>query len=577
MSMYMYKKAASMSTLVLLAGLAFGVAVSVPSNTGAFWGLDTDTPTPIPSVQSNGAAFVNQVVIATLAPGQTTSVSITMKNTGTTTWIGGDYGYKLGSQNPQDNTRWGFGRMYLQDVDVKPGKQTTFTYDITAPLAPGDYNFQWQMVSDDQNNGGWFGALTDNIVIKVINIHTPTPTPTPTPTATPLATRDVICPLNSTDFTKIFYFSDPINNYIIANTTENGATSDKFPFTLAAGIYNTTLVGYDNHFDHPDQYQPNEQYLVRLFSGSAYVTRTYSLYDILDDREYQTTSYANLRIGQPITSLMAVHSAYPNSNPNSITPVCVGFKLTGSLETPTPTLTPTPTINPFCSATISKATISWNSAERGAQEYYVDVDNDNNWSNGFWNKFVASGNTSTAAQDGFSGVGTGTALTLVANATYYVRVFYVATNEHSPTASFSASNCGTPGNAKLSIDKLVRNITQNSGETDSVSARPFDTVEFVIRVRNTGTANAVNVRIWDVLPAGLTYQSGDALNTNVGTLTPDQQTTLRFRATVREDAYFSYGTTPLTNTATALADNTDSVNASAKVWVTRNQQYDTLQ
>ena len=127
----------------------------------------------------------------------------------------------------------------------------------------------------------------------------------------------------------------------------------------------------------------------------------------------------------------------------------------------------------------------------------------------------------------------------------------------------------TQTNPSLSIEKLVRNITQGSGEADAVSARPLDTIEFVIRVRNTGNADAVNVRITDNLPAGLSFQSADSFN--LGTLVPNQQVTVRIRATVREDSYFSFGTTRLTNTASVLADNVNSVSDSAYLDVTRTQ------
>ena len=53
----------------------------------------------------NDAAFVSQVIPPALA-GETVTVQLTMKNTGTTTWTK-HKGYYLGSQNPADNTTWG--------------------------------------------------------------------------------------------------------------------------------------------------------------------------------------------------------------------------------------------------------------------------------------------------------------------------------------------------------------------------------------------------------------------------------------------------------------------------------------
>jgi hypothetical protein len=74
--------------------------------------------------------------------------------------------YRLGSQNPQDNTIWGLGRVNLSGDSVSPGTTTAFSFVVTAPSSPGSYNFQWQMVQDAVE---WFGAKTpDNIAVQVI-------------------------------------------------------------------------------------------------------------------------------------------------------------------------------------------------------------------------------------------------------------------------------------------------------------------------------------------------------------------------------------------------------------------------
>ncbi|HEX7184020.1 MAG TPA: NBR1-Ig-like domain-containing protein [Thermoanaerobaculia bacterium] len=123
-----------------------------------------------PSLAANGSAFISQSVPTTMAPGQVSTVSVTMQNTGTTTWTEAG-GYKLGTQNPQDNTLWtGFTRIYLSSGDsVAPGQQKTFTFNITAPSAPGSYNFQWRMVHEGVE---WFGAFSTNVVIQVTSATT---------------------------------------------------------------------------------------------------------------------------------------------------------------------------------------------------------------------------------------------------------------------------------------------------------------------------------------------------------------------------------------------------------------------
>lgn len=133
------------------------------------------TVNPDQQTLTNNAQFINQQVLSTMTPGQTANVSITIKNTGTTTWTKA-IGYKLGSQNPQDNSDWGLNRVELSNADnIAPGQTKIFTFSIHASSVPKAYNFQWRMLRE---NVGWFGDLTQNQVITVGN---PPPPPPPNP------------------------------------------------------------------------------------------------------------------------------------------------------------------------------------------------------------------------------------------------------------------------------------------------------------------------------------------------------------------------------------------------------------
>ena len=113
---------------------------------------------------SNQSEFVSQSVPAIMTGGEAYNVTIKMKNIGNTTWEAGT-GYKLGSQNPQDNTRWGTSRAYLTN-SVPPGGTAVFTFPVTAPGKAGSYNFQWRMLREGVE---WFGQYTPNLVISVKN------------------------------------------------------------------------------------------------------------------------------------------------------------------------------------------------------------------------------------------------------------------------------------------------------------------------------------------------------------------------------------------------------------------------
>jgi RHS repeat-associated protein len=120
------------------------------------------TPNVAVQVVTPGAEFVSQTVPSAMDPGQTYSVSVTMKNTGSTAWSPGSY--KLGSQNPQDNTTWGPSRVELA-ASVAPGNNGTFTFNVTAPSTPGSYDFQWRMVN---SSFGWFGDSSTNVAVNVV-------------------------------------------------------------------------------------------------------------------------------------------------------------------------------------------------------------------------------------------------------------------------------------------------------------------------------------------------------------------------------------------------------------------------
>jgi hypothetical protein len=133
----------------------------------------TEEPAAAATPSSNNAMFVSQSVPATMVAGQTYNVSVTMKNTGTTTWREtSDAFYRLGSQNPVDNVTWrAHNRVYLSQTTppvstVAPGSEVTFAFAVTAPSTAGTYNFQSRMVQDAVE---WFGDYTPNVSVTVTN------------------------------------------------------------------------------------------------------------------------------------------------------------------------------------------------------------------------------------------------------------------------------------------------------------------------------------------------------------------------------------------------------------------------
>lgn len=120
--------------------------------------------TPITGA-GNGSEFVSQQNVPfTMGLDETVTVSVTLKNIGTSTWTKAD-GYFLGSQNPEDNMTWGLNRVPLEDSDnILQNEEKTFEFEITAPSIAGYNNFQWRMIQEDVER---FGAATTNKVIVV--------------------------------------------------------------------------------------------------------------------------------------------------------------------------------------------------------------------------------------------------------------------------------------------------------------------------------------------------------------------------------------------------------------------------
>lgn len=112
------------------------------------------------------ASFVSQTVPTNVTAGQTFNVTITLKNTGTTAWTEVNR-FRLASESPADNTRWGKNRVLLGSKDkIHLGKSKSFTFSVTAPTVPGTYAFRWRMIQDSATPVR-FGALTPAVSIVV--------------------------------------------------------------------------------------------------------------------------------------------------------------------------------------------------------------------------------------------------------------------------------------------------------------------------------------------------------------------------------------------------------------------------
>lgn len=123
----------------------------------------------------NNAVVISLSAPDTVAPGATFSATVVMQNNGTKAWSSDATPHRLGSQNPQDTSRWGLTRVNLPVSPVNPGASATFTFNCTAPATTGTYAFDWRMVEESTE---WFGATA----AKTITVAIPPPAITAQPT-----------------------------------------------------------------------------------------------------------------------------------------------------------------------------------------------------------------------------------------------------------------------------------------------------------------------------------------------------------------------------------------------------------
>ena len=97
-------------------------------------------------------------VPASIPAGGAFTANVTFQNTGSCTWTAAN-GYRLGSQNPENNTTWGTSRIYLGASEaIAPGQSKTFVINAYAPATAGSYGWGWRMVREGIN---WMGTPTN--------------------------------------------------------------------------------------------------------------------------------------------------------------------------------------------------------------------------------------------------------------------------------------------------------------------------------------------------------------------------------------------------------------------------------
>ncbi|MBB6460454.1 sulfatase-like hydrolase/transferase [Flammeovirga kamogawensis] len=108
------------------------------------------------------AEFIDQELQSSIRLKEKNNVSISMKNTGTTTWTATDFHLQnIGDLNWKENI------VFLEKGEVVPPNQTKnfeFAIEVKEGVTEKEINFQWQMFQNDSS----FGDQTENVVMEIL-------------------------------------------------------------------------------------------------------------------------------------------------------------------------------------------------------------------------------------------------------------------------------------------------------------------------------------------------------------------------------------------------------------------------
>jgi hypothetical protein len=126
-----------------------------------------DVTPPLEFTPGDHAVIVAQTLPASLDCNQRTTVTVTVRNMGDTTWTAAT-DYRLGAVDDADPFLSSGNRVYLGENDVvAPGGEHTFTIELAATVA-GTFTSDWRMVHDGVQ---WFGDVASRSVDVACNAN----------------------------------------------------------------------------------------------------------------------------------------------------------------------------------------------------------------------------------------------------------------------------------------------------------------------------------------------------------------------------------------------------------------------
>lgn len=465
------------------------------------------TPNCAPPPAANNSSCGAVSAPASVVAGQNFSASATVNNIGTKQWktLAPSASHQLvavTSPGVWAGALWGLGGYDLPYTPVGSDQSATFHITATAPSAPGTYNFSWQMIEQGVE---FFGPVCSSA--KPITVTAPPDTASCVVTNKPAS----IAP--NTRFTATVQVTNTggatwthpggsilaIGDYFLAGSigddwdtkwnpggqatvmpvasmapgaVQNFTVNATSPATAGAQSFNFQMQKYgqtwlpamcSSNITVTPAPAPSVDIKANgsdgpiTISANTAATISWTSANMANDSSctvsptgWTGTSNAGISTGNLFaTKIYAINCNGSNGPASDSVTVNVSAVITVNA----------PTVSNACTGDgASKVNISWDAGATGSgydpsSGYFVDIDNDNNWGNGFWNKSVSQGTTNTGAPTGFNGVfGQTGALTLTAGNPYQVRVYYAKSDSHSPDGSFIAPSCTGAPSCTLSIN-----------------------------------------------------------------------------------------------------------------------------
>ena len=222
-------------------------SAGVLDDTGSHADDEPAEDTGDPPLDEDAAVIVTSDLPTALACADTTTGSVTVRNTGSATWTR-DAGYKLGAVDDEDPFYSSDTRVWLPDgVAVPTGDSYTFEFPLVGPDAPATYTTDWRMVHEGVH---WFGeTVSASVVVEC-------------------AGGSVVDPLTEAALQDGFADKQISGGSFTADGWQTTGAYDQLVLVLDTAIHGAGSLEIDvRNFDPTTQYSSDKHQIINLYTS----------------------------------------------------------------------------------------------------------------------------------------------------------------------------------------------------------------------------------------------------------------------------------------------------------------------